>query len=152
MCTSFCKTYPGFLIPSDVGPVLEAAQAKPEEVLVASEGSLVIYRGEMQRLGTILPAHKPDGSCVFLDENDRCKIHAAAPYGCAYTDFHMSDLEGRSVSAAGLQTLMEPSPELQEYRKIREQLQSAGKVAQPLAVRRQAMLELQASILARRET
>jgi hypothetical protein len=41
------------------------------------------------------------GGCVFLHAG-RCAIHEAAPFGCAFLDFHMSPAEGQARSRAGI--------------------------------------------------
>lgn len=51
--------------------------------------------GETVRVGTITPRRKADGSCVFLDGDDRCTIHAVAPAGCAMFDTHMGLVEAQ---------------------------------------------------------
>jgi Fe-S-cluster containining protein len=57
----------------------------------ASPGSLVkTWLGKVIRIGTITPRYTK-GRCVFLDDQDRCRIHPVAPFGCAYFDTHMSD-------------------------------------------------------------
>jgi Fe-S-cluster containining protein len=60
---------------------------------VASPGALVKDRstGRVQRIGTVTPRFdRRRKRCVFLDDHDRCTIHAVAPFGCAYFDTHMS--------------------------------------------------------------
>ncbi len=34
----------------------------------------------------MVPAVKPDGSCIHLTADNRCEIHADAPFGCAFFD------------------------------------------------------------------
>jgi Fe-S-cluster containining protein len=69
------------------------------KLFVASPGSMVkSSSGEVFRVGTICPDYRK-GRCVFLDENDRCKIHAVAPFGCAYFDTHMSAGTGQVRSS-----------------------------------------------------
>src|SRR5688500_18711311 len=90
-CVACCKAMPGMLIPGDAERI-ESTRPKlfPSEYLVASAGALVVYRGKPMRIPTIVPAQKPDGSCVFFDDQDRCTIHGVAPYGCSHFDTHQS--------------------------------------------------------------
>jgi Fe-S-cluster containining protein len=93
-CVACCKKQPGPLVPSDLPRIqtfLGLTYNKLLPLLVASLGSLVLdtRTGDVRRIGSITPARKADGSCVFLDANDRCSIHPVAPFGCAYFDVHM---------------------------------------------------------------
>ena len=100
-CTACCKRQPGPLAPGDferiVDHLAKAQNVTPEVALeqaktqfCASPGALVQrVSGQVVRVGTITPQMKK-GRCVFLDENDRCSIHAVAPFGCAYFDTHMN--------------------------------------------------------------
>jgi Fe-S-cluster containining protein len=101
-CTKLCKRQPGPLVDGDLDRILDYIIVKmpPIEMLTrdelaqkffcASPGALVkISDGSTHRVGTIVPQMKR-GRCVFLDENDRCKIHAVAPFGCSHFDTHMS--------------------------------------------------------------
>jgi len=69
------------------------------------------------RIGTIVTKKKADGSCVFLDEHDRCKIHPVAPFGCAYFDTHMSKAEGDERLKVALMDHVTP-----EYQALRNEL------------------------------
>jgi Fe-S-cluster containining protein len=94
-CVACCKRQPGPLIPGDYERIqkhLGAADAQMRSLFWASPGSLVknILTNRVYRIGTITPRMRK-GRCVFLDEDDRCKIHEVAPFGCAYFDTHMSD-------------------------------------------------------------
>jgi Fe-S-cluster containining protein len=72
--------------------------------LLASPGALILDRATMvpRRIHTLVPDRRPDGTCIFLNEQENCIIHPVAPYGCAYFDDHMSALEGNRRSAAAL--------------------------------------------------
>ena len=112
----------------------------PSEYLAASDGALVIYRGQPMRIPTIVPAQKPDGSCVFLDEQDRCTIHAVAPYGCSHFDTHQSR-SGRNGadarSSAGLQAILQDASG--NYVRLWTYLVEKGCTAPPLQVRRERL-------------
>jgi Fe-S-cluster containining protein len=93
-CTACCKRQPGPLAPGDFERIQAHLQASDEEMqklFWASPGAVGrLHSGKTVRVGTITPRfHK--GRCVFLDENDRCKIHSVAPFGCAYFDTHMDN-------------------------------------------------------------
>jgi Fe-S-cluster containining protein len=93
-CVACCKRQPGPLGADDLPRIQSFLGLPREEVLalfVASPGSLVMdtRTGRTRRIGSITPARKPDGSCVFLDAENRCTIHPVAPFGCAYFDVHM---------------------------------------------------------------
>src|SRR5215831_10222164 len=93
-CVTCCKTQPGSLVPGDLEAITRFLGLPDEDVralFVQSRGSLVLHRatGVTRWVGSITPARKADGSCVFLDAHERCRIHAVAPFGCAYFDTHM---------------------------------------------------------------
>lgn len=92
-CVQCCKRQPGPLAPGDFERIQKHLGATDEEMrqlFWASPGCLVksLRTGRTLRVGTITPRYRK-GRCVFLDENDRCKIHEVAPFGCAYFDTHM---------------------------------------------------------------
>jgi len=78
--------------------------ALPEEdvraLFVASRGTLVMdsRTGRKRWIGSITPARKADGTCIFL-EAGRCTIHPVAPFGCAYFDVHMDVREAAPRSS-----------------------------------------------------
>jgi len=98
-CKACCKRQPGPLAPGDFERIqkhLSASDEEMKEKFWASPGCLVreLVTDEVHRIGTITPRYRK-GRCVFLDENDRCEIHAVAPFGCAYFDTHMWEPEAR---------------------------------------------------------
>jgi len=118
----YCKFMPGFLLAEDIEPLtLHLGYTNPIQMakdhLVASPGSTVVKDGAIHRLGTLVPARAPIGStgqlafgessqgpCKFLDRNDRCIIHAQAPWACAFCDSIMSKAEGdRRTLAANIE-------------------------------------------------
>lgn len=120
-CKACCKRQPGPLAPGDFERIAKYLGQTPEEAKMlfkASDGCVVQLRktGELLRIGTITPKQKPNGRCVFLDQNDHCLIHPVAPFGCAYFDVHMAKPEAdrRSVFLAGQQAT---SRQYQELRK-----------------------------------
>jgi Fe-S-cluster containining protein len=92
-CTRCCKRQPGPLVFDDIQRIKDFLGIGDEEfhdLFVASPGALVkAGDGKTHRVGSIVPRMRR-GRCVFLDEKDRCRIHAVAPFGCAYFDTHMS--------------------------------------------------------------
>lgn len=109
-CVNNCRHIPGYLIPADIERVarhlgftnlLEFAFTN----LLASPGATVMQAGRVFQIPTLVPRRKEDGSCIFLDEHDRCRIHEVSPYGCAFFDTHQSHEEANSRSSRGLQEI-----------------------------------------------
>jgi len=90
-CADPCRFIPGYLIPSDLERLVPS-NINPfewsERHLLASPGAVVMntMTGKMYSIPTLVPAHKTDKdlSCIFLNENLKCTIHANAPFGCAF--------------------------------------------------------------------
>lgn len=102
-CTACCKRQPGSLAPGDYERIQGYTQMTDEEMRAkfwASPGALVRkHDGTVVRIGTITPRFdRRKKACVFLDDNDRCTIHAVAPWGCAYCDTHQSWSDGQQRS------------------------------------------------------
>lgn len=98
-CVACCKRQPGPLAPGEFERIAEFLGEDRETAkrhFCASPGALVMdtSTGRQFRIGTITPRMERK-RCVFLDEQDRCRIHAVAPFGCAMFDTHMSAAEGR---------------------------------------------------------
>jgi Fe-S-cluster containining protein len=108
-CTANCKFIPGYLVPADIERIsrhlgysnlITFALAN----LAASPGATVMNtEGRVFQIPTLVPQRKPDGSCKFLDKQNRCAIHAVSPYGCAFFDAHQSNAEANRKSGRGLQ-------------------------------------------------
>lgn len=108
---------PGSLIPGDVERI--AAHAGHDEDVMwildhflASPGARVLMRAadaqvmmglslpgkrksaevSVFQVHTIVPRQKSDGSCVFLNAEEHCTVHAVAPFGCAYHDTHLDEV------------------------------------------------------------
>ena len=62
-----------------------------------------------------------NGRCVFLGDDDRCRIHPVAPFGCAYHDLHMPRREGEERSRWGLMAVRDS----EAYRLLRSKLPMA---------------------------
>jgi hypothetical protein len=94
---------PGNLVPSDLDRLIPATVIDvlkwAEANLLASPGAIVRYGGQLYRIPTLVPATKPDGSCVHLTPDNRCDIHAIAPFGCAFFDCKTAQPEGAASAA-----------------------------------------------------
>ena len=149
-CTAGCKAMPGCLIPGDI----ERSQAhvgddSGEFVLshfVVSDGALVRKEFATKvvefRVPTIVPVQKPDGSCIFLDDEDKCSIHEVAPFGCAYHDTHMSAAEADPRSQFCVATQIDAHKNGTPYSQWCNMMASLGLVAPPMPERRAAMERL----------
>jgi Fe-S-cluster containining protein len=82
---------------------LDPAAAAP--LFRRGKGAVVgkFVNGALQtfRIETITPT-VVEGRCVFLDAENRCTVHAVAPFGCSFFDIHMSAFEGQQRSSWGL--------------------------------------------------
>lgn len=92
-CVACCKRQPGPLAPGDFERIAAALGEDREAAKLhfwASPGALVAdsRTGRQFRIGTITP-RATGGRCVFLGPDDRCQVHAVAPFGCAFFDMHM---------------------------------------------------------------
>ena len=110
-CTLNCKHLSGYLLPSDVERIARHLGYTnlgdfAFDNLLASPGATVMNaEGHIFQIPTLVPRRKADGSCVFLDANDRCTIHAVSPYGCSFFDAHQADSEANARSGRGLQEI-----------------------------------------------
>lgn len=112
-CTTNCRFMPGFLIPSDLERLVPKEFIEQENIfaicdwaesnLLASPGATAIRAGEIIRIRTLVPATKPDGSCMNLSEQGLCQIHENAPFGCAFFD---CGPERGNLSQKGLREVM----------------------------------------------
>jgi len=119
-CVACCERQPGPLAPGDFEKIAAHLGETPEVAKLhfwASPGAMVQNeRGVQFRVGTITP-RLVRGKCVFLDEHDRCKIHAVAPFGCAYFDTHMSAVEAMPRSVWLVQATLDAA-----YQDLRKEL------------------------------
>ena len=130
-CKACCKRQPGPLVMGDFERIVawreeqgfdhDLAVEWVKSKLWASPGALVKTRdGQTYRVGTITPRYRK-GRCVFLDENDRCKIHSVAPFGCSHFDTHMGNAQAIPRSLAAVDSACDP-----EYQKLRDTLPMAS--------------------------
>lgn len=107
---------------------------------VAMGGSLpgARYSVEMVtfQVPTIVPRQKPDGSCVFLAAAGHCTVHAVAPFGCAYHDTHLDEVEAHKRSQYAVQQQMAGQQTC--YGWLWKLLYDLDRRATTLAVRRRA--------------
>lgn len=100
-CVQCCKKQPGPLAPSDIAKISSIVTQPLKELLCDSPGALAKFKEEkidvIRRIRTIVPQMR-QGKCVFLTEDNKCGIHAVAPFGCAYFDTHMEKEEGQKRS------------------------------------------------------
>ena len=106
-CARHCRQVPGYLIPADVPRISRYLGCASPFVfalkyLLASPGATVARGGELCQIPTLVPRRQENGVCVFLDENNRCHIHAIAPYGCSFFDAHQPSAEADERSRRGL--------------------------------------------------
>jgi hypothetical protein len=143
-CTLSCHHIPGYLIPADLERIhqhlspCDDPEAWDRAHLLASPGALVLCRGQMARILTLVPARRPDGACTFLTEAGQCAIHALAPFGCAFIDAHQPKEEADRRSSRGLQSVIAAWNASAPYARLWVTLARAGLVApEPEVARRQ---------------
>jgi Fe-S-cluster containining protein len=99
-CTKCCKRQPGALAPDDFERIRDFLGETDEQArkhFWASPGALVRTEHGTKRVGTVTPQMRK-GRCVFLDDKNRCTIHAVAPFGCSMFDTHMSAMAAHARS------------------------------------------------------
>ena len=99
-CVSACRTDPGRLVPDDVGKLSRLLGISPRDfendysvrVPAVSNGHTAYALAPAKRKGrrfvaepgsTVSDSYAEEkGQCIFLDDNDRCSVHAAKPFEC----------------------------------------------------------------------
>jgi Fe-S-cluster containining protein len=118
-----CKRQPGPLIPTDwqrIQKHLGATDTEMRSLFWASPGAMIKdgATGKVSRVGTITPRwDRRKKRCVFLDDKDRCSIHAVSPFGCAYFDIHQDRDTGMERSVWAVRQQMDP-----DYQRLRDEL------------------------------
>jgi len=148
-CTANCKFIPGYLVPADIERISRELGYSnvvtfAMENLAASPGATVMNsEGRVFQIPTLVPQRKADGSCKFLDKNNRCTIHAVSPFGCAFFDAHQSTDEANRKSGRGLQEVAGQwvAGRASLYAMLWKLLYSAGRRAIPPQVARRRMEE-----------
>jgi hypothetical protein len=102
---------PSYLIPEDL-PAIAAALGYDDwekfalENLAASPGATVMTQArEILQIPTLVPQRQANGACKFLDEQQRCRLHAVSPFGCAFFSCSQSRAEADVRSLRGLQAV-----------------------------------------------
>lgn|ERR1039457_2065940 len=128
-CVTNCKFMPGFLIPADLSRMIRHYSLSPieilpwaEENLLASPGALVMKAGVTFRIPTLVPAVKPDGSCIHL-RGKSCDIYQIAPFGCAFFSCSHGD---EKLSALGLMEILRDREERGPYTYVWDHLNKSG--------------------------
>lgn len=141
-CTAACRAMPGMLAPGDIDRIAEyRGEEESDDFIpnhfVASEGAMVLTsQGNVCRIPTIVPKQKPNGECVFLDEEKKCSIHPVSPFGCrCFRVCDDDDQEAEEKSAACLNCI---STNI-DYILTHDWLAANGHVAIPLGIRRKLM-------------
>jgi hypothetical protein len=102
---------PGRLAPEDL-------QYFDLKDLRASPGPIIQTPRGPQRVPAIVPAVKPDGSCIFFNDG-LCDVHEHAPFACACLDVHMADVSAELRSRMSIVA----NSESEEYLRVWERLE-----------------------------
>jgi len=133
---------PGSLAPGDIERIanfcgVECDSHFLESHFAASDGPIVRIKDKDglkdTHIPTIVPQQKEDGSCVFLDENNKCSIHPVAPFGCR--NFKVCDPPSYEDSCKSAHMLREVVA-TREYLMAWSFLTSLGIIVEPLLDRR----------------
>ena len=145
ICARSCYFIPGYLILADLETI--RFRLAPDQNLfdwsrqhlLASPGAKVLRGNRIFRIPTLVPARREDGACRFLTADNRCGIHAFAPFGCAFFDAHQSMSESDRRSKSGLQAVLESWQRGDLYAQVWTMLAEAGLMAPPPEVCRTQM-------------
>lgn len=141
-CRRPCRHVPGALAPHDVAAIagqLGLATDSDEflDLFQASDGAKVVSQGVVFNVPSVVPRLTPSG-CVFLDEEGMCRIHSASPFGCSRFDSHQpADVAMPRVSAL-IREQMRDIRDCGPLVRLRDRLVQLGRLARPLAERREA--------------
>jgi len=136
---------PGPLIPGDLERIaehqgVELTDEWIEDHFQASEGATMRVRETQQtiKIPTCTPAQKPDGSCIFLDNDNRCTIHAVAPFGCSHFSVCSKSLTQSDVERSQSMGMVQYQDHANKgaLSQAIEKLAEAGVVASPTKERR----------------
>jgi Fe-S-cluster containining protein len=111
-CKKYCHVQPGHLLPGQMEKIADYLKVTLTEVkkfFWASPGARVMdsKSGLQFNIGTITPRYdRHKKACVFLTDEGQCRIHAEAPYGCAFFDTHMSSNEGQQRAGWGMAQIL----------------------------------------------
>jgi hypothetical protein len=136
---------PGYLVPADLDRIKRHLAGDQDlhlwarEALLASPGALVMQQGRTFRIPTLVPARRPDGGCLFLTADHRCRIHPVAPFGCAFFDAHQPSAESDRRSYRGLRAVLQAWQHGELYAEVWLALRDAGRIAPAPEVCRQRL-------------
>jgi Fe-S-cluster containining protein len=143
-CRRPCFHLPGMLAPGDLERISDYLAMPLSESLPmfrASPGAKVAKQTatglHVFRIPTIVPAQDDRGRCVFLQSDERCRIHAVAPYGCTHFDWHMDREVADPRSAACLRAILDDT----WYQEYGHTLRNAGLTTEGPEEKRQKMKE-----------
>ena len=134
-CVRNCLHMPGYLVPADLVRIQQHLAADKDlllwarDSLLASPGAVVAQQGRAFRIPTLVPAQRPGSGCLFLTAEQRCRIHAVAPFGCAFFDVHQAAEEADRRSIRGLQAVLQAWQRCDLYAQVWVALHEAGLVA-----------------------
>lgn len=98
------------------------------EHLAASPGAIVLKNGQMTRIPTIVPRREASGQCHWLDADNKCSIHAEAPYGCSVFDCRQQRTEADRRSVVVHRAIFEDFEQAGGYSLVWRLLRNAGKI------------------------
>ena len=132
-CIQFCLSLPGSLIPADLEAISSHLGYRDlvqfaVENLLASPGAIVSDGKSLIRVPTLVPQRGPGGACKFLRDN-RCSIHANAPYSCAFFRAEQDQREADARSLRGIQAIAQEWSAGGIYARLWMLLHSMGLVA-----------------------
>ena len=100
---------PGYLIPADLTRMIRDNEpfGWARQHLRASPGAKMMNLVTRQefRIPTLVPAHRKDGSCHYLDAQNKCGVHKVAPFGCAF--FGCGAIDDRAMANKGIHAVMD---------------------------------------------
>lgn len=149
-CVAACQEMPGYLLPEDLPRIVPMRPGGfdlewCEQHLRASQGALVSCQGQLVRIPTLVPAGTP---CIFLDEEQRCRIHAVAPFGCAQFSTHDTKEEADPKSLEGLYQLWEDWRTEGPYSRIHGHLTRVGLETETPSIERRRRLQIRLQLAA----
>jgi Fe-S-cluster containining protein len=151
-CTDPCRFIPSYLIPNDLDRLIPSHLSNEKQIewcetnLLASPGATVLDRatGRTRNIPSLVLASKSDTdhSCVFLDAERRCTIHAIAPFGCAFFRVCTKVAADDTLSVQGLVAIDNDWHEPHSlYRAIWEHLHRIGRVSPSPAEKWKRMMD-----------
>ncbi len=146
-CTAACKAMPGMVAPGDLDRIMEfcGVTMDTEENWVvahfaASEGAAVVCSdGKTFRIPTIVPKQKPNGHCVFLNDDGECTIHPVSPFGCRCFNVCETDPERNEAQAQQSCHALAVIAGNYDYNATHQWLSANGHLAKPLHERKQML-------------